>query len=174
MGRGQRHVDALEYVGITTGFCRSYRARDCDANGISPLDDLIERTVQCPGTPLAVPGHRGFVARAMAAGNGLTVTVSGPVAVGPVTVPVPVHALAVQAARPGSEALWRALHEDTRHGPCDPLVTWGAAPPAAPWIASKPLLSAGLCREDTGWLDGFGVDLAWTWLRRRQRRMFMD
>ena len=106
----------------------------------------------------------------MAVDDSLSLTIAGPVAVGPVTVPLPVHALAVQAAAPGSEELWRAVHHDMGHGPFETLVTWGARPPRAPWIASKPLLSAESCREETGWVDAFGLDLAWSWVRRRGRR----
>lgn len=174
MERGTSAVAALEYVGLTTGFCRSYRARPGGPDGPSPLDDLIDRAVRRPGAPIVVPGRSGFVARVMTADDSLTVTIEGPVAVGPVTVPVPLHALAVQAVGPGSEELWRAVHEDTGHGPYDPLVTWGAAAPCAPWIASKPLRSAALCRQDTGWVDAFGVDLAWSWIRRRGQRAFPD
>ena len=169
MGTGQEAAGALEYVGLTSGFCRSYRAGPHGTGEASPLDDLIERSLARPGAPIAVPGRRGFVAHARPEGDGLTVTVSGPVSVGPVTVQVPVHALAVQAGRRGSESLWRALHEETGHGPCDRLVTWGAPAPAAPWIASKPLLSAERCAQDTGWVEAFGVELAWSWLRRRAR-----
>jgi hypothetical protein len=167
MERDTPAVAALEYVGLTTGFCRTYRPAPHGPGVTAALDDLIERAVRRPGAPVVIPGHPGFVGRLMTADDSLTLTITGPVAVGPVVLPLPVHALAVQAACPGSEELWRALHQDTGIGPFESLVTWGAAAPAAPWIASKPLLSAASCREDTGWVDAFGLELAWVWVRRR-------
>jgi hypothetical protein len=162
-------ADALEYVGLTTGFCRAYRSRAREARAADAFDDLLARALRRLGTTLVVPGRPGFVARAMAADDSLMLTVSGPVRVSDVTVIAPVAAFGAQAAAAGAEELWRVLHDDPGPGASEALVTRGGRPPRAPWVAARPLLCIDRCDRDTGWLDDFGVDVAWAWVAWRRR-----
>lgn len=163
-------VDTLQVVGLTTGFSHHYRARPLDAVRQHLLADLLDRALRRLGTSVVVPGRSAFVVRAMCADDSLAVTVTGPVVVGDAAVRVPILALAVQAGPSGADEHWQVVHDTRPPGPSAPFVTRGTRAPRTPWLAEAPLLAAGRCPAETDWLDAFGRELGWTWIRRRAGR----